>query len=74
MCADSVGPIGIGYLTVILAALNVALNSWLAHRRLQADKREFKRNGSGNGPVGPSGTASAASISNDTNRREVDKE
>jgi len=31
-----------------LAALNVALGTWLAHRRYQADRREA--NGNGNGP------------------------
>lgn len=30
-----------------LAALNVGLATWLAHRRYMADKREHKRNGDG---------------------------
>jgi len=31
----------------VLGALNVALGTWLAHRRLWADRRERKRNGDG---------------------------
>jgi len=34
-------------LVAVLAALNVALNTWLVNRRSQADKREEKRNGNG---------------------------
>lgn len=29
----------------VLAALNVALNTWLVNRRFHADRREHKRNG-----------------------------
>lgn len=31
----------------VLGALNVALGTWLAHRRFRADRRERKRNGDG---------------------------
>lgn len=34
----------------VLAALNVALGTWLAHRRSQADLRERKRNGDDSKP------------------------
>ena len=33
----------IQYLIAILAALNVALNTWLANRRSRADRREYHR-------------------------------
>lgn len=35
------------YVVVILSALNVALNTWLAQRRRKADEREYKRDGNG---------------------------
>lgn len=38
------------YVVVILSALNVALNTWLAQRRMRADEREYRRDGNGHGP------------------------
>jgi len=35
------------FMMVILAAFNVALNTWLVNRRSKADQREAKRNGNG---------------------------
>lgn len=35
------------FMIAILAALNVALNSWLVNRRSKADRRENERNGNG---------------------------
>lgn len=74
MCGDATGATGLGILTVTLAALNVALNSWLAHRRLAADKREFKRNGNGHGPVRRTVPESVAHLIEGENRREADKD
>lgn len=41
----STTPIMLHYANAILNALNIALVSWLAHRRMQADIREHRRNG-----------------------------
>jgi len=35
------------FMIAVLAALNVALNTWLVNRRSRADKREEIRNGNG---------------------------
>jgi len=40
-------PIGIHALNALLNALNIALVTWLVHRRARADQREHKRNGNG---------------------------
>lgn len=38
---------GLQYIVAIMAALNVALNTWLVNRRSKADKREHEKNGNG---------------------------
>jgi hypothetical protein len=41
------------FMIAILAAFNVALNTWLVNRRSQADKREAKRDGNGDAQAEP---------------------
>ena len=43
--SESVGGQCVGWLALVLGALNVALNTWLVNRRVRADEREYKRNG-----------------------------
>lgn len=38
-------PIGIHALNALLNALNIALVTWLVHRRAKADRREEQKNG-----------------------------
>lgn len=61
MTPCSTGEGWLGALVIILAALNVALNTWLVNRRYNADRREHKRNGIGCAHVSTDATSSKPS-------------
>jgi len=58
----------------ILGAMNVALGTWLAHKRSRADKRERKRDSNGMGHSLKDVPRSIVEQENLPNQREVTKE